>query len=116
MRYYLFTVGYQETTFPLAGARRAIAEAVGVSESWDTAAVDQADQLDAAKVVASDAHSDALHRCEAGSQAQQCITRIGDCMRALVTADRTLQLVEHLESASVAELGTLAQCFSAVGR
>jgi hypothetical protein len=115
VRYYLFTGGYQETTFPLAGAKHAIAEAVGVSESWDTAAADQADQLDAAKVAASDAHMWALHRC-GDSAPQQCITRIGDCMRAMVTPDRRLQLVEDLESLSVPELATLAQCFSAVGR
>ena len=128
VRYYLATGGFQETTFSLVGARKAIASALGVSETWNTQAAEEYDRLDAAREAAESELAQSLHRCSNDSSASTlaCTTREGDCMRALVTADRSVTMVESSlrgwvstipgKALSLGEYGRLAACFHALER
>ncbi|MGH9644181.1 MAG: hypothetical protein ACRD3Q_17385 [Terriglobales bacterium] len=106
VRYFLFTGGSRDVYFSLDGARETIAQATGLSATWDEQGLNRelekaADAASAFKT-SQNARSAAFRRCDF---AQYCVKSLGDCVR---------QYPEAHANAGQARLLTV--CLDKVGR
>lgn len=99
VRYYLFTGGYKETEFSLAGARTAISEAIGVSADLDANAEKRIEDAEAASREVAKVRSATAGRCFESTDSLLCTQQLGNCVRATPdpTPENAAVLIECLE-------------------
>jgi hypothetical protein len=109
VRFYLFTGGSRDTTFPLKGARQAIAVATGTPETWDEVEEERLEELRAHhrefEKGWSTAWSSAVASCRHGHDANaqlSCTMKMGDCKRKYENAGDSMDTLRSFISCTQA--------------